>query len=189
MSSQPNTYLSPEEYLAIERKAEYRSEYFAGEMFAMAGASKKRHNLITGNVSRVLGNQLLERECNVYSVDMRVKISGTIKYTYPDIVATCGDEQFEDAESDTLLNPQLIIEVLSPSTEGYDRGKKFEAYQRIASLVEFILVSQEPYRVEHFMRESERRWAYSEYRTAEDTVQLKSIGCELTLKDIYIKVA
>ena len=188
MSSQPNTYISPEEYLAIERQAEYRSEYCAGEMFAMTGASR-HHNIITLNISAEIRSQLLSRPCNVYSTDMRVKISGTVKYTYPDIVATCGDEQFEDAESDTLLNPQLIIEVLSPSTEGYDRGKKFEAYQRIASLVEFILVSQEPYRVEHFVRESERRWAYSEYRTAEDTVQLKSIGCELTLEDIYIKVA
>lgn len=187
MSSQPNTYISPEEYLAAERRAEYRSEYFAGEMFAMAGASK-RHNLITGNISRVLGNQLLERPCNVYSVDMRVKIGETVKYTYPDIVATCGEEQFEDAESDTLLNPMLIIEVLSPSTEGYDRGKKFEAYQRIASFVEYVLVAQEPYRVEHFVREGERRWSYSEYRDAHDVIRLNSIGCELTLKDIYLKV-
>ena len=115
---------------------------------------------------------------------MHVKISATIKYPYPDIVVTCGEEQFEDAESDTLL----IIEVLSNSTEGYDRGKKFEAYQRIASFAEYVLVSQEPYRVGQFVREREQRWGYFEYRDAEDVLQLSSINCELTLKDIYLKV-
>lgn len=131
MSTQPNIYISPEQYLAIERQAGYRSEYFAGEMFAMTGASK-RHNLITGNIGRVLGNQTLNRPCNVYSVDMRVKISGTVRYTYPNIVTTCGDEQFEDAESDTLLNPQLIIEVLSPLTEAKSL-RRINAWRRSSS--------------------------------------------------------
>ncbi|MDT5122040.1 MAG: hypothetical protein QOC96_1522 [Acidobacteriota bacterium] len=187
MSSQLNTYLSPEEYLALERKAEYKSEYFAGEMFAMAGTTKQ-HNIITGNIARVLGNQLLDRPCNIYSMDMRVKVSETGKYTYPDIAIICGEEKFEDAEMDTLINPIIIIEVLSDSTEAYDRGKKFEHYQRIESFAEYILVSQTLYRVEQFIRESERKWAYSEYRSAEDIVRLVSVECELLLRDIYVKV-
>ncbi len=187
MSSQLNTYLSPEEYLDIERKAERKSEYYAGEMFALAGTSR-RHNLITGNVARVLGNQSLDRPCNIYSMDLRVKVSETGKYTYPDVVVTCGEEKFEDAEMDTLLNPLVIIEVLSDSTEAYDRGKKFEQYQRIESFVEYILVSQTPYRVEQFVRESERKWAYYEYHNAQDVVQINSIECKIMLKDIYAKI-
>src|ERR1051325_5141739 len=130
MSYQRKTLLTPEEYLAIERKSEVKHEYFAGEMFAMVGASKW-HNLIAANVIRVLGNQLLDRPCNVYPSDMRVKARATGMYTYPDVVVACAEEQFDDAERDTLLNPVVIIEVLSESTEAYDRGRKFEHYQSI----------------------------------------------------------
>src|SRR5215216_7594453 len=145
MSSQRKALISPEEYLAIERKSEIKHEFFAGEMFAMVGASK-RHNLITANLIRILGNQLLERPCNVYPSDMRVKVSATGKYTYPDVVIACEEEKFDDAENDTLLNPVIIIEVLSESTEAYDRGKKFEQYQNIESLTEYLLIGQDPYR-------------------------------------------
>lgn len=188
MSSQRNTLLTPEEYLAAERKAETRSEYFGGEMFAMVGASK-RHNLIAANIIRVLGNQLLERACNVYPSDMRVKVSATGKYTYPDVVVACEPELFDDAENDTLLNPVVIIEVLSASTEAYDRGKKFEQYQQIASLTEYILVAQEPYRIEQYVRRSDKEWRYSEYHVAEDVIKISVIGCEIALKDVYAKVA
>jgi Uma2 family endonuclease len=187
MSSQPTTLLTPGEYLAAERKAETRSEYFAGEVFAMVGASK-RHNLIAANIIRVLGNQLLDRPCNVYPSDMRVKVSATGKYTYPDVVVACEPELFDDAENDTLLNPVVIIEVLSASTEAYDRGKKFEQYQQIASLTEYILVAQEPYRIEQYMRQSDKEWRYSEYHEAEDVIKLSVIGCEIALKDAYAKV-
>ena len=187
MSSQRKTLLTPEEYLAAERKAETRNEYFAGEVFAMVGASK-RHNLIAANIIRVLGNQLLDRPCNVYPSDMRVKVSATGKYTYPDVVVACEPELFDDAENDTLLNPVVIIEVLSASTEAYDRGKKFEQYQQIASLTEYILVAQEPYRIEQYMRQSDKEWRYSEYHEAEDVIKLSVIGCEIALKDAYAKV-
>ena len=187
MSSQRQTLLTPEEYLAIERKSEIKHEYHAGEMFAMVGASK-RHNLITANIIRVLGNQLLDRPCNVYPSDMRVKISATGKYTYPDVVIACEDEQFDDAEQDTLLNPVIIIEVLSESTEAYDRGKKFEHYQNIESLTEYLLVTQDPYRIEQYVRQSNSEWKYSEYHHADDVLKLDVIGCELTLKDVYVKV-
>lgn len=188
MSSQRKTLLTPEEYLAAERKAETRSEYFAGEVFAMVGASK-RHNLIAANIIRVLGNQLLERACNVYPSDMRVKVSATGKYTYPDVVVACEPELFDDAENDTLLNPVVIIEVLSASTEAYDRGKKFEQYQQIASLTEYILVAQEPYRIEQYVRQNDKEWRYSEYHAVGEVIKISVIGCEIALKDAYAKVA
>jgi len=187
MSYQRKSLLSPEEYLAIERKSEIKHEYFSGEMFAMVGASK-RHNLITANIIRVLGNQLLDRPCNVYPSDMRVKVGATGKYTYPDVVVACDEEKFDDAENDTLLNPVIILEVLSDSTEAYDRGKKFEQYQNIESLTEYLLVAQEPYRIEQYVRQSDREWRYSEYHNADDIVKIGVIGCELALKEVYAKV-
>ena len=187
MSSQRKTLMTPEEYLAAERKAETRSEYFGGEVFAMVGASK-RHNLIAANIIRVLGNQLLERPCNVYPSDMRVKVSATGKYTYPDVVVACEPERFDDAENDMLLNPVVSVEVLSASTEAYDRGKKFEEYQQIESLTEYILVAQEPYRIEQYVRQSDKEWRYSEYHDAEEVIKISVLGCELALKDAYAKV-
>lgn len=188
MTSHPKNLLTPDEYLAIERKAELKSEYYAGEVFAMAGASRQ-HNLIVSSIIRVLGNQLLERDCNVYPSDMRVKIEKTGKYTYPDVAVVCGAEQFEDTHRDTLLNPAVIVEVLSETTEAYDRGKKFENYQYIETLREYILVSQEPYRIERYVRQNDKNWTYSEYHEAEEIVELSTIGCELSLKDVYAKVA
>ena len=144
MSSLPKARFTPEEYLALERQAEYRSEFFHGEIFAMAGASRE-HNLIAGNVSRELGNQLKGRPCETYQSDMRVKVSDTGLYTYPDVVVACGELAFEDDEVDTLLNPTLLIEVLSESTESYDRGKKFGYYRTIQSLAEYLLVALPPW--------------------------------------------
>lgn len=187
MSSQHKTLLTPEEYLAIERKSEIKHEFFSGKMFAMLGASK-RHNLITANIIRVLGNQLLDRPCNVYPSDMRVKVSATGKYTYPDVVVACDEEKYDDVEEDTLLNPVVVIEVLSESTEAYDRGKKFEQYQYIESLTEYLLVAQELYRIEQYVRQCNQEWRYSEYHNVEDVVKLSVIGCELALKDVYTKV-
>lgn len=187
MSSQRKTLLTPEEYLAVERNSEVKHEYFKGEIFAMVGASK-RHNLITANIIRVLGNQLLNRSCNVYPSDMRVKVSATGKYTYPDVSVAFDEEKFDDAEKDTLLNPVVIIEVLSATTEAYDRGKKFEHYQHIESLTEYLLVAQEPYRIEQYVRQSNSEWRYSEFHDAGDVVRISVIGCELALKDVYAKV-
>lgn len=119
--------LTPDEYLAIERQAKLKSEYFDGEMYAMAGASRE-HNIIVANLIRLLGNQLVEKPCTVYPSDMRVKVTEMGKYTYPDVVVACEEELFEDDHNDILLNPILIIEVLSDNTEAYDRGKKFKHY-------------------------------------------------------------
>jgi Uma2 family endonuclease len=187
MSSQRKTLLTPEEYLAVERASEGKSEYLAGEVFAMVGASR-RHNLITANIIRILGNQLLDRPCNVYPSDMRVKVNQLGKYTYPDVVVACEEEEFDDEEKDTLLNPVVIIEVLSESTEAYDRGRKFEHYQYIESLTAYMLVSQETYRVEQYVRQGGQEWKYYEYHAAEDVVKIGVIGCELILRDVYAKI-
>ncbi len=182
----PKLY-KPEEYLELERGSEVRHEYIDGEIYEMAGANKP-HNRISVNVVRLLDNQLLERDCNIYGSDMRVKITSTSKYTYPDVVAVCGEEIFEDETEDTLLNPMLIVEVLSKSTEAYDRGAKFEYYQTIESFREYVLIRQEPFRAEQFVRKEKNVWTYFEFRKSDDTVKLNSIDCELVLKDIYHKI-
>ena len=187
MSSNPKTFLTEEEYLAVERRADVRSEYFGGEIFALAGASR-RHNRIVTNLVAALDNQLRARPRNVYSSDMRVKVQSTGLVTYPDFVITCGEESFADAEMDVLLNPLVIIEVLSDSTEAYDRGKKFENYQSIESLKEYLLVSQDSQRIEQFVRQSGRNWMYIDTREPAEPVTLQSIECELKLEDIYLKV-
>lgn len=187
MASHPKDVMTAEEYLSIERRAEFKSEYFAGEMFAMSGGSK-RHNLLAGNINRIIGTQLLERDCNVYNSDMRVKISSAGKYTYLDASVACAEEQFEDEDEDTLLNPIVIIEVLSKSTEAYDRGKKWEHYQRLDSLRDYLLISQTPYRVEQFTRQQGGSWSYTEYVGESDVIDIKSIGCSLLLRDVYAKL-
>ncbi len=182
----PEIY-TPEEYLEFERNSEIRHEYIDGEIFEMAGGNK-RHNSISANLVRLIGNQILERDCIVYGSDMRINIPSVKKYTYPDVVAVCGEEIFEDETEDMLVNPMLLIEVLSKSTEAYDRGTKFEYYQTIESFSEYLLVTQEPFRVEQFTRQAKNVWTYFEFRKPDDVVRLTSIDCELLLRDIYHKV-
>ena len=177
---------TPEQYLALERKAEYKSEYINGRIFAMAGASRQ-HNQITFNIAGELRLQLKGRACIAYSNDMRVKVPRTGLYSYPDIVATCNEPKFEDSFVDTLLNPTLIIEVLSDSTEAYDRGEKFAHYRRLSSLEEYILVAQYRICVEHYVRQGER-WILAEISELEGIINLDSINCTLPLKEIYDKV-
>ena len=135
------TYLSPDEYIAAERKATLKSEYLSGEIVAMSGASNA-HNLITMNVATGLYNQLAERGCRVYASDMRVGIGAEVSYFYPDMAVVCDEPRFEDNALDTLINPIVVIEVLSPSTEAYDRGEKSGRYRQLKSLQEYILISQ-----------------------------------------------
>ncbi|CAN5256020.1 Uma2 family endonuclease [soil metagenome] len=188
MPSEPKTLLTEEEYLVIERQARFRSEFHEGEMFAMAGASR-RHNRIVTNIVTRLDNQLRERPCNVYSSDMRVKVSSTGLFTYPDLVVTCGEEMFADHEQDILLNPLVIFEVLSDSTEAYDRGKKFEHYQSIDSLSTYVLVAQHARRIERYVRQEDgRAWTYTEAHEADAVVRVEAILCDLKLEDVYAKV-
>lgn len=179
--------LTPEEYLRLERKSEERHEYLKGEVFAMSGASRA-HNLIAQNTSRMLGNQIEDRPCEVYQSDMRVKIQATGLYTYPDIVVVCDSPEFEDLELDTLINPTVIIEVLSASTEKYDRGKKFQHYRSITTLQEYILISQEMIQVEQYVRQKDQ-WGLRDFGVNEAILNLTSIGCSIQLSDIYRKVS
>ena len=187
MSSLPaQTIYTPEEYLALERKATFKSEYLNGEILAMSGASLA-HTRITADIVTELNNQLRGGECEVISNDMRVKTGPKGAYFYPDIVVFCGEPQVEDNVFDTLLNPILVIEVLSPSTEAFDKGEKFMHYQELASLREYILVSQDRVRVEHY-RLTKTQWVQTEFHTPADVLSLVSIDCKLPLQDIYRRV-
>ena len=187
LSSQPKTFLTPEEYLDLERRAEVKSEYYQGEMFAMAGASLP-HNVLAMNLAAILHAQLRRRPCQVYPSDLRVRVGATGLYTYPDVSVVCGEPQLADQHADTLLNPNFIAEVLSPSTEGYDRGRKFEHYRTIESLAEYLLVAQDRVHVDLYTRQQEGRWVLSEASRLEDALELRSIGCHLALADLYEKV-
>jgi Uma2 family endonuclease len=183
MISQPKPYYTPEEYLALERAADYKSDYLAGEIFAMAGASEE-HNTIAANIVRQLGNQFQGRPYRVYVSDMRVRVSHAGLYTYPDVVAVCGPRTFADDDHDTLLNPTVIIEILSPSTEAYDRGEKFAQYWRLPSLTDYVLVAQDRVRVEHFTRQGDG-WFVTAAVALDDTLRLVSIEAALPLAAIY----
>jgi Uma2 family endonuclease len=187
MSTLPKRKYTPEEYLEIDRKAEHKSQYLDGEIFAKVGASEW-HNLIVTNLVGELRSRLKGRTCRVYPSDMRVKVQATGLYTYPDVTGVCGEAVFEDEKRDTLLNPGLVIEVLSPSTEGYDRGRKFEHYRQIDSLAEYVLVAQDKHHVERFRRQGEHEWLFWETSSLQQTVELPSIECELPLSEIYDKV-
>ena len=177
------TYLTPEEYISFERKATTKHEYLKGQIIAMSGASRA-HSFITGDIFGELRDQLKGQKCEVHSSDMRVRIQSTNSYFYPDVVVACEEPRFEDNIFDTLLNPRVVIEVLSPSTEVYDRGEKFEFYKQLDSLQEYLLVSQDQVSVEHYIRQ-ETEWVRSEYQESNDVVVLRSIECELRLQDIY----
>ena len=187
VSTQPKGRITPEEYLASERKAEIKSEYFDGQMFAMSGATRE-HRKIVLNVATELNNQFVDRPCEVYPLDMRTKVSPTGLYTYPDIAAVCGEPEFEDANFDTLLNPQLIIEILSDSTESYDRGKKFAHYRTIETLREYVLVSQTECRIERFTRQDDGNWLYAENSDPNGSVELTSVACRLSPSRVYHKI-
>jgi len=180
--------MSPEEYLEFERASEFKHEYFDGEILAMTGA-RVNHNRIASNINYSLRNQLNDRPCDVFLNDMRVKIQEIDKYTYPDVVVVCGDLEMEDREFDTLLNPIVIIEILSNATEIYDRGKKFSHYRLIPSLQEYILVSQYHCQVEQFVRGDDGVWRLFEpYIEMDERFKIEAVDCELPLSDIYFRV-
>ena len=187
MSTVPTKRYTPQEYLELERKAETKSEYYRGEIFAMSGASRA-HNRIAMNLSALVWNQLRGRPCDVFGSDMRVKVEISGLYTYPDLSALCGEPQFDDEHTDTLLNPSVLVEVLSPSTEDYDRGGKFELYRQIESLREYVVVAQDRLLVEHHTRQDDGSWRLVDYKDKGGELHLASIECRLRLEDIYDKV-
>jgi Uma2 family endonuclease len=187
VSSLPKTFLTEAQYLEQERRAGHKSEYCQGEVLAMAGASR-RHALIVGNLVRELGEQLKERPCEVYSSDMRLRVSPTRLYTYPDVLVVCGPPQFADDQGDTLLNPTVIIEVLSDSTSDYDRGRKFQHYRTLPSLAEYLTIAQDAPRVERWTRQPGNGWLLSEFSDLGQSVPLASISCVLPLIQVYHKI-
>lgn len=185
------TYLTPEEYITLERKAipnaeTVRSEYVKGKIIAISGASRA-HNLITVNISAMLHIQLKGRGCETYANEMRVSTPSTLSYFYPDVVVVCEEPRFEDEVFDILLNPIILVEVLSPSTEAYDRGEKFSHYRQLPSLQEYILVAQDKICVERFRRQ-ENNWVLTDFQNFEERLSLISVECELPLCEIYDRV-
>lgn len=184
MSAIPKTLLTPEQYLAQERRAEFKSEYYRGEVFAMAGASFE-HTLIKDNLAREAGNQLKDGDCRVLTSDMRVKVPASVLYTYPAILIVCDVPQFEDTQRDTLLNPTIIIEVLSDSTEKYDRGDKFRQFRDIPSLKEYVLASQSAAVIERYVRQTNDDWLLTTFDNLSGTFEFASIPVRIALSELY----
>jgi len=188
MSIQPRSYYSFENYLATERECiDEKHEYVAGEVFAMAGASYN-HNLITANLVRRLGNQLDGRPCTVLTSDMRVRVATADACAYPDVVVLCDRPVFHDSRRDVLTNATLVAEVLSPSTEGYDRGGKFAIYRGLPSLRQYVLIAQDQPAVDVFTRQPDGRWILDAYTDPAAPIHFEPIDCTLLLREVYDKV-
>ena len=183
MRALPEQFVSRDDYFKLDESSDSKHEYYQGTIFAMTGASEN-HNLIFGAVYRSLGNQLDDKPCRPYPGDFRLKIEAVDLYTYPDLSVICGETQLADGRQDTFLNPTLLIEVLSDSTEAYDRGKKTEFYRTIPSLQEYVFISQDKPHVELYRRH-EKGWLLTEYSALDEQAPLDSIGCTLSLAAIY----
>ena len=187
MATVPKHYVTSEEYLNREKDAEFRSEYFRGEMFAMAGASAN-HNLIVLNAGASLREQLKKKPCRVYPSDLKLRIESTGLYTYPDLSVVCGEPQLETNGGDVLLNPVVLVEVLSESTEAYDRGKKFEHYRTIPSLKHYVLIAQDRYSLDCFSRKPDGSWILTSCQDLDGKVGLEAIDTHLGAAEVYDKV-
>ena len=188
MSVQPRPYYSFEDYLAAERECvDAKHEYVAGQVFAMVGATFN-HNLITANLARQFGNQLQSRPCTVLSNDMRLRIQAADACAYPDVVVLCDKPAFYDGRKDVLTDATLVAEVLSPSTEGYDRGGKFALYRGLPGLRQYLLIAQDRLAIDVFTRQPDGRWLLDAYTDPEASIPCESIGCTLTLGEVYDKV-
>lgn len=184
MVADPQKIYSPQQYVALERAAEWKSEFFNGQIYAMAGGSPT-HAQLTINVGSLLHQQLRGQSCRTFSSDLRVQISATGAFVYPDVTVACPPLHFSDEDDYALTNPVVVIEVLSPSTEAHDRGAKWGHYQQISSLRDYILVAQDQARLEHYSRQDDGSWRYHVVQNAESAVQLDSIGCHLNIGDVY----
>ena len=187
MATQPEPRYTEEEYLALERASETKSEYLDGVIYARGGASA-RHVQIVGNTTGELRNHLRDKPCVVYSTDLRVRVNRKGLYAYPDVVVVCEEPVFIDDELDTLTNPLLIVEVLSDSTKNYDRGEKFERYRSNSSFQEYLLIAQDRVHVERFVRRDDGTRVLHETNSLDDTIELASVGCHLPVSEIYLKV-
>ncbi len=187
MTAQALPLVTEEEYLVRERASVTRHEYYNGRIYAMTGGTEP-HNLIASNALAALHPQLRQRPCRVYGSDMRIKVRATGLNTYPDVSVVCGRPEFTDATHDTLTNPILLTEVLSPSTERYDRGMKFQNYRTIDTLQDYLLIAQDKAYIEHYVRQGTDEWLLREASGRDATLTIESIGCILALADVYEKV-
>jgi len=186
MSDPTKKFITPEEYLALEEQADHKSEYYNGEISAMSGASNN-HNLITGNVHAALHQLLSKRPCRTYVNDMRLLTGPKGLYTYPDVMVVCGKIEFAPKRDDTVMNPVVIVEVLSDSTKGYDRGEKFAMYRKILSLKEYVMIDQtQPY-VEHYRRDG-HFWVFEALETIDAILTITALECEIPLAVMYEKI-
>ncbi|MEO1439241.1 MAG: Uma2 family endonuclease, partial [Chloroflexota bacterium] len=179
--------MTPEEYLAFERNSDERHEYIGGRVYAMTGASRN-HNLIAGNLFAALHGNFRKRPCEVYSETIRVRVDELDNYVYPDVVALCGEAKFADTTYDMLTNPQVIVEVRSPSTKRYDEGGKFDLYRQLDTLREYLLVSQDVPHIAHHIRQSDNTWLIRDVVDTDAAIQIATVDVELTLADVYEKV-
>jgi len=187
MATEPKTLLTAEQYLELESKAQFKSEFYKGEMFAMSGASTP-HNRLARNLLGQFFEKLGDGPCEVLTSETKICIDAAEHYTYPDVVVVCGGAQILSTRHDTLLNPTLIVEVLSPSTEAYDRGRKFEAYKALESFQQYLLVASDRVHVDLFTRQPGDDWLLRSADRLEDSIELQSIHCRLALADLYRKV-
>ena len=199
MGALPKRYFTPEEYLLLEERSPYKSQYIAGEIFPMGedvtskpsamGGAQPEHVKLATSISALLFIQFRGRNCQVFNSDIRVAVEPGAVYTYPDVTALCGEPTYETVrQPPSLLNPQVIIEVLSPSTEAFDRGDKFAYYQRLPSLTDYVLAATDRMRIEHYVRQSDQSWLLSLYTLPEHRLPLTNVGCELPLAEIYERV-
>jgi len=187
MMAQPKPALSEEAYLASERISAIKHEYYHGHIYAMSGG-KEPHNLIAGNTLASLHRQLRRTPCRVYPSDMRVKVLRTGLLTYPDVMVMCGQPLFTDAIHDMITNPTVVIEILSPSTERYDRSMKFQNYRTIDTLHDYLLIAQDQHHIEHYIRQENGQWLLQEVTDLDGEIHIQSIACILRLDDVYEKV-
>ena len=181
-------FISTDEYFAREETAEHRSEYYCGDVFAMAGGTPN-HNRITVNLASLLNSQFRDRPCEAFSSDLRVQVARDVHYTYPDVAVVCGELILAEGRTDTITNPVVIMEVLSESTRDYDRGTKFTAYRSIETLTDYILIDQDTVHIEYFSKELDGTWRLREFFNTEEVMEIKSIEAALPAKAIYERVA
>lgn len=189
MSAQPKLKHSLEEYLEIDRNSNERLEFWDGEIFSLSGVSRE-HATVEMNVSITLGGRLRVKGCQLFPANVRIKVPGMPPYRYSDLSALCGKAQFEKIGGvDALVNPSLIIEILSPSTEAYDRGDKFTYYKSIPSFSEYLLIAQHRPHISQFIKQPDDTWVFREFNSLNDTVRLETLSCEMTLDEIYQSIS
>jgi len=187
MAAIPKTLIAEQDYLEDERKSLHKSEYFNGEIFAMAGASKT-HNKIVASVILAIGEHLKGKSCSFFPSDLRVHNAENSLYTYSDVTVVCGEEKYLDDEFDTLLNPTVLVEVLSPATEDYDRGTKFKLYRTIPSLQNYLLVSSTEFAAEIYTRQANDEWILNTAQGKSSRIHISALNYDLSLSDIYAQV-